>query len=103
MQFRDRLYIGEGIKTQKVDKLIKKLKHKPESAKIFVITIAGNPKDQLDILASSELKKHYYKSYPPYVIGIAQDRSDAFLLVERIVNDCLLSRGDCQLKEYLLC
>ena len=103
MRFREQLYIGEGIKTQKVDKLIKKLRSKPESAKVFVITIAGNPKDQLDILDSTELKKHYYITYPPYIVGIANDKSDAFALIERIVNDCLLSRGDCRLKEYLLC
>ena len=103
MHFRKQLYIGEGIKTNKVERLIKKLKFKPQSAHVVVITIAGNPTDQLDIIESSELKKHYYKTYPPYIVGLAKDRSDAFALVERMVNDCLHARGDIKLKEYLLC
>lgn len=97
------LYLGESINAKKLDKIKKKLERKPLFANVHLITLAHNPSDQLEIFDSKQLVQRYYEGYIPYVIGIAADYEEAVALLEQIVKECLQERGDCNLKEYLLC
>lgn len=103
IEYHPNLYLGNGIKAKKLDKIKKKLENKPVLSGVFLISISRNPYDQLEIYEARQLCQSYYKKYPPYVVGIAGNREDAFALVERIAADCLKARGDCSLKEYLQC
>lgn len=97
------LYLGEGISEKKLDKIKKKLRTKPLAANVFLIAAAHNPNDQLEIFDARLMAQHYYEDYEVYVVGIASDYEEAVGLVEQIVQECLRERGDCALKEYLLC
>lgn len=97
------LYLGEGIKEKKLDKIKKRLETRPLLSGVFLVSISRNAFDQLDIYEARQLCQPYYKKYPPYVVGIARNREEAISLVERIVTECLRARGDCALKEYLRC
>ncbi|MDE6926347.1 MAG: hypothetical protein K2P59_14000, partial [Acetatifactor sp.] len=88
---------------KKLDKIKKKLEKRPLLSGVFLIAVSANPSDQLDIFESGQLVQSYYEKNPPYVIGIAGSRGEAVALVEQIVQECLRERGDCALKEYLLC
>ncbi len=101
--FYPKLYIGEGIKERKLDKIKKKLETKPLLSNVYVLTFAQNSSDQLEFFDARLLAQSFYKDYPLQVVGIAKDYTDALKLVERIVQECLDSRGDCRLKEYLVC
>ncbi len=103
LTFRRDLYLGEGIKPKKLDKIKRKLVEKPLLAGVYVISIAGNPEDQLEIFDAKQLAQSYYKKFPRHVVGIASDYDDSLKLIERITQECLRERGDCNLKEYLLC
>lgn len=103
LTFYPKLYIGESINRKKLDKLKNKLIKKPLLAKVYIITIAANPDNQLDIFEAKQLIWRYYVKNPPYVVGIAGNYDEALLLVEQIVKECLSNRNDCSLKEYLLC
>ncbi|MCM1542941.1 MAG: hypothetical protein NC121_17005 [Blautia sp.] len=103
IRYRSELYLSEGISLKKLDKIKKKLEKKPLLSGVFLIAFSANPSDQLDIFDARLLVQSYYVKNPPYVIGIAEDRKEAVALVERIVKECLEKRGDCALKEYLLC
>ncbi|MCI9338655.1 MAG: hypothetical protein HFH93_14170 [Lachnospiraceae bacterium] len=103
IKYHPNLYLGNGIKKKKLDKIKKKLENRPVFSGVFLICVSRNPHDQLDIYQARQLCQPYYRKYPPYVVGIARSREDAFLLVEQIVTQCLRSRGDCLLKEYLQC
>lgn len=103
IRYRSQLYLSEGITGKKLDKIKKKLEKKPLLSGVFLIAISANPSDQLDIFASGQLVQSYYEKNPPYVVGIAENHGEAVALVERIVQECLRERGDCALKEYLLC
>ena len=70
---------------------------------MFLISVSRNPYDQLEIYEARQLCQPYYRKYPPYVVGIAGSREEAFALVEQIAAQCLQERGDCRLKEYLGC
>ncbi|MCQ2754689.1 MAG: hypothetical protein MJ231_06545 [bacterium] len=103
LSFYPSLYIGKSIKPKKVDKIKRKLAKKPLLCSQFLITIASNPKDQLDIFSARQLVQSYYDKYPPYIIGIAADYDEAVEIVELIVKECYLNRGDYSLREFLLC
>lgn len=97
------LYLGESIRKEKLDKLKKKLKKRPLLSGLFLITLSRNSSDQLEIYDAKQLAWGYYKKNPPYIIGLAGDYDEALSLIKRIVEECVKSRGDCSLKEYLQC
>lgn len=101
--FHSKLYLGEGMKGKKTDKIKKMLQKKPLFADVYVLAVAENSADQLEFFDCKQLVQHYYEDYPVYVVGIAKDYNDALKLVEQITQECIKERGDCRLKEYLIC
>ena len=86
LKFAQNLYLGEGIAPEKLDKLKKRLNKKP-----------------LDIFDARQLVQPHYKDEEFLVLGMASGYEDALQLIERITGECLKARGDCNLREYLLC
>ena len=101
--YHPQLYLGESIDVKKLDKIKRKLESKPYFSSIFLVAASRNASDQLEIYEAKQLAQSYYKKYPPYVVGIAGSWQEAVELVKKIVEECLESRGDCALKEYLRC
>ncbi|MCM1189090.1 MAG: hypothetical protein NC541_07305 [bacterium] len=103
LMYHPGLYLGESIPVKKLDKIKRKLENRPLFAGVFLIALSRNPRDQLEIYEAGQLAQRYYMNNPPYIVGIAGDYNEAVGLVERLVQECLRERGDCALKEYLLC
>ena len=103
LKFAQNLYLGEGIAPEKLDKLKKRLNKKPLLANVYLITQARNPADQLDIFDARQLVQPHYKDEEFLVLGMASGYEDALQLIERVTGECLKARGDCNLREYLLC
>lgn len=103
LTYHPRLYLGDSINEKKLDKIQKKLEKKPLFSGVFLVTVSRNTSDQLDIFDAKQLVQSYYKKHPLQVVGIAGSYDEAVELVERLVQECLQARGDCALKEYLLC
>lgn len=103
LKYHPDLYLGESINRKKLDKIKKRLENKPLLSGVFLIALAGNPSDQLEIYDARQLAWKYYEKYPPYVVGIAGNHEEAVRMVEQMVRECIEKRGDCALKEYLLC
>ena len=103
LKYHPDLYLGESINRKKLDKIKKRLENKPLLSGVFLIAASVNPSDQLDIFEARLLAQSYYEKNPPYVIGITESREEAMAMVEQMVQECLRERGDCALKEYLLC
>lgn len=103
LEYHHRLYLGTSISESKLDKIKKTLEKHPLRSNVFLITISRNSSDQLEIFSARQLVQNYYDKYPIYVIGIASDYEEAVAMIEKIVQECLQVRGDCALKEYLLC
>ena len=101
--YHPELYLGESIKGKKLDKIKKKLEKKPLFSGVFLVTLSRNAHDQLELYEARQLAQSYYAKYPPYIVGIAGNREEALGMVEKIVKECLRTRGDCALKEYLRC
>ena len=103
LKFAQNLYLGEGIAPEKLDKLKKRLNKKPLLANVYLITPARNPADQLDIFDARQSVQPHYKDEEFLVLGMASGYEDALQLIERVTGECLKARGDCNLREYLLC
>ncbi len=101
--YRPGLYLGESIREEKLDKIKKKLEKKPLLSGVVLIALSRNASDQLEIYEARQLVQSYYRKHPPYVVGLAGSREEAEKIVEQMVRDCVENRGDCALKEYLLC
>jgi hypothetical protein len=97
------LYLGKSIQRKKLDRIKRKLEHHPEHSALYLLAASRNPTDQLEIYSVSYLQQSYYQDNPPYIVGLAGTHQEAVDLVEQIVTDCLHARGDCRLKEFLLC
>ena len=103
LNYHPKLYLGESIREEKLDKIKKKLENKPLLSGVFLIALSRNPSDQLEIYNSKLLVQKYYAKYPPYIVGLAGNYDEAVKMVEQMVRECMEKRGDCALKEYLLC
>ncbi|MED9902979.1 MAG: hypothetical protein UFG06_02215 [Lachnospiraceae bacterium] len=101
MELYPRLYIGESVKNP--DKLIHKLQKHAKFLEAYVIILARNTSDQLEIHKAGYLSQKYYRENPPYVIGIAGNYDEAVCLVQKIAEEAFAIQGDCRLKEYLKC
>ena len=86
-----------------MDKLKEKLAKHPLKDGFYLITPAANSHDQLDIMETKQLLQPYYQKHPVQIVGIAADYEDALLLVQNMVRDCLNTRGDALLKEFIKC
>ncbi len=101
MKLYPRLYIGKSVKNP--DKLIHKLQRHAKFLDFYVIILAKNTSDQLEIHKAKYLSLKYYRKNPPYVIGIAGNFDEAVGLVQKIAEEAYAAREDCALKEYLKC
>lgn len=101
--YAPKLYLGESIASEKLDKIKDKLDKMPLLANVYIITPARNPADQLDIFDARQLIQPHYNGEEIHVIGIASGYEEALQLIEQITRECLETRGDCRLREYLIC
>lgn len=57
---------------------------------------------RLEICSSVLLAQWYYKDNPPgCIVGLANGREEALLLIERIAGDAFAATGEVSLVEYL--
>ena len=101
MELYPRLYIGESVNNP--DKLIHKLQKHAKLLDAYVITLSKNASDQLEIYKAGYLSQKYYRTNPPYIIGIAADYEEAVGLVQKIAMETYEAQGNLRLKEYLKC
>ena len=103
LDYHSNLYLSAGIDTLKLDKMKDKLEKNPFLSGLFVIYISKNLSDQLDIIDAKMLIQRYYQNNAIHVVGLAESHEEAIEIVKRRVDDCIQTRGDCAIKEYLLC
>lgn len=98
MKFYKELYIGDTIKNP--GKIKRKLKRHAKLTNIYVIVFVEKNR-QLEIYHSVMLQQWYYKENPPYIIGIAGSKEEAFALIQKIAQEALDATGQADLAAYL--
>ncbi len=94
------LYVGKQLKRKekKVRRLVDRGRFLPN---VYLITLASNGQDQLDILEAVHLVQRGVAGRLPLIVGIAFGYSEALGLVERIALEAYQATGDCNLRKYL--
>lgn len=101
--FHPNIYRSESITDKEFGKISKQLQKNPLFSDVYLITPAANGNDLLEFYHSRQLAQPYYREKEQYVIGMTKSYGEAMTLVEKIVQECLDTRGDLCLREYLLC
>ncbi len=100
MRWYDNLYVSDDI-ADKVDKIKWKIRHNAGQIHIYVIAIASNPENLLDIIPAQELMQKGYPKKDLYVIGLARGKDQAVALVTQIIDEVYVNTGGFQIMTYL--
>ncbi|MGN0255583.1 MAG: hypothetical protein ACI4D6_06385 [Chordicoccus sp.] len=98
MHYCNRLYIGKSA--QRYEKRIRaRLDAGKTDTGHYLITLASNGTDMLDIIGTGFLVQSPLARLP-MIVGIARTKKEAINMVVQMVDDCLASRGDCDLRAF---
>ena len=102
IDFHYHLRLGEGLEYKDLMQMKKDLRANPVGANLYLITLAANEHEQLDIYDAKYLVQKYFSKNPPYVVGIAKEKAHAIAVVEEMMQECVINRGDANLKAYIM-
>ena len=100
MKWYDDLYVGESI-IHKTNKIKWKILHNAGQIRIYVITLASNNKNLLDIIPSQELMQKGYPKKDLYVVGLAKGYDEAVDVAESIIDEVYRQTGAFEVASYL--
>ena len=100
MKWYKYLYVGESIR-HKTEIIKWKIKHNVGQINIFVITIASNPRNLLDIIPAQELMQKGYPKKGLLVIGLAKGKDEAYKVVAQIIDEVYRKTGSFAVLPYL--
>lgn len=100
MKWYKDLYVGESI-SHKVDKIKWKINHNAGTLSIYIIALASNPQNMLDIIPTRELLQKAYPKKEMRIIGLAGSYNEAIELVRKIVEETYNVTGNANVRYYL--
>ncbi len=101
LNWYNHLYVGDNAK-KRVEKYKKNLDKRKMTPGIYLVTIAANGVDQLDIISSYYLLQNTLYCRCPMIVGIAKGYDEARDLVLAMLEDTLANTGTANIKDYLL-
>lgn len=66
----------------------------------YLVTLAANPENLLEILSVQELRFPYLRKNCPLIVGMACCRESALLLLERMIKEIYKETGTVKIREY---
>ena len=100
MRWYEDLYAGESIR-HKTEKIKWKIRHNAGQIHIYVITLASNPQNLLDIIPAQELMQKWYPKRDLYVVGLAHGYEEALEVVTQIIDEVYQQTGGFAVAAYL--
>lgn len=99
MKWYNALWIGPNA-AKKKSKIISSVERREHVPGIWLITLAENPAEALDIIPTNILTNKFYLSYDFYILGIASGKQEAFELVEKMVDYIYRETGTLDIRDY---
>lgn len=99
IRWANRLYLSEDLK-KKEKKLIKSIENGNLAFEVYVIMLASNADNLLDIINVNELQFPYYLKKDNYILGIAGSRGLAKLVVKDIIEEVYVKTGGFLVRDY---
>lgn len=100
MIWYENLYVGTSI-VHKTNKIKWKIRHNAGQVNIYVITLASNEQNLLDIIPSHELLQKGYPKAELYVVGLAKGYDEAVEVAVSIVKEVYHNTGTFAVRKYL--
>lgn len=94
------VYFGDSVRGE-ASRMLRAVKHGKVPQDCWLITLADNPGDELEIVQSFFLRGELVLRSLPKIVGIAGTKGEAFDLLVEMTEDCYRERGDACLKEFL--
>ena len=101
MKFYKNLYVQENLEKKK-DKIIHKLKQKKVLLSCYVVALASNPENQLDIYSSKYLFQPGFSTDNLFVVAIVKSYDDALEFVEKLLKDVYNETKRTDMRSYIL-
>lgn len=95
------LYIGDNAK-KKSQKLIRKINQGAGVIDIYLVTLAANPANSLEIINANLLLQKPLRSMCPMIVGLASGYEEAVGLVELIAGEVYEDTKAMSIREWLL-
>ena len=100
MKWCDHLYVGDSI-AAKADRIKWKINHNAGMVSGYVITLASNPDNLLDIIPARELLQKGYPKKNLVIVGLAKDYDEALEVVQRIIGETYERTNDVDVRRML--
>lgn len=100
MTWHENLYVGESI-IHKTDKIKWKICHNAGQLSIYVIALASNEQNLLDIIPARELMQKGYPKQGLYIVGLAKGYEEAVEVAASIVDEVYRATGSFAVRSYL--
>ena len=100
MIWYDKLYVGESI-VHKTKKIKWKIMHNAGQIGIYVVTLASNRQNLLDIIPSYELMQRGYPKREMVIVGLAKGYDEAVEVAASIVDEVYRNTGTFAVRTYL--
>lgn len=100
MKWYGNLYVGESI-ADKSEKVKKKILQNVLQVRIYVIALATNPQNLLDIIPARELLQSFYPKKELFIIGLATGREEAENVAAGILLEVYTNTGGFDVRAYL--
>lgn len=94
------LFVGEKARRKK-NRIIWKLQHGAGMVRVYVLMMASNPDNSLDIINAAYLQQPIYKRRELRIVGIAISYDEALDLLNRIVMEVYEQTGGADIRGYL--
>ena len=99
MNWYQNLYSGKTAEKKK-DRLIREIDGEKYRGNIYLITLAANPENQLEILSVHQLRFSYIRRNCPLILGIASGYEEALDVLKKMVEEVYEATGDVKIREY---
>ena len=101
LKWYEHLYVGEGAK-KRIRSYIRRISNGKPVMDIYLVTIASNEANQLDIIKSHFLLQPIVMKMCPMIVGIAKGYEEAQELVVSMVEDTMKATGGTDIRNYFM-
>ncbi|NCB92149.1 MAG: hypothetical protein EOM40_06200 [Clostridia bacterium] len=100
LKWYKKLYIGDNAKKRQ-QKIIWRVNHGKVQFDIYLVTLAVNPANLLEIVSANQLLQKTIRRRCPMIVGLADGYDEAVGLVQKIVEETYQTQGDADVRRYL--
>lgn len=91
----------DGITKHTASKIKQQIEKEKLQYPIFLVALASNENNLLDVMNVNELLFSYYKKRTTYILGLASSRQQAKIMAAAIISKVYQDTGECDVRSYV--